>query len=102
MLHLELDIQPQTAQRIKKILASAPNEESFARNVIAYQITELQKGALNIRIDLKQMEEKYQQSTADFYRQFEQGQADDNEDAILWAGLFELLQDNERQLQELV
>ena len=99
---MELNIQPQTAQRLKTILASAPDEESFARNVIVYQIAELQKGALNIRIDLKEMEEKHQQSTADFYRQFAQGQADDSEDAMLWAGLYELLQDNEHQLQELV
>ena len=102
MLHLELDIQPQTAHRLKKILASLPNEESFAQNVIAYQIAELRKGALNLHIDLKQMEDKNQQSTADFYRQFVQGEADDSEDSLLWAGLYELLMENERQLQELV
>jgi len=102
MLHLELNIQPQTAQRLKKILASAPNEETFARNVIAYQIAELRKGMLNIRMDLKQFEDKYQQSTADFYRQFEQGEMDDSEDALLWAGLYEMLQDNERKIQDLV
>jgi len=102
MLHLELDIQPHTAQQLKKILASAPDEETFARTVIAYQITELRKGLLNIRIDLKQFEDKYQQSSADFYRQFAQGQSDDGEDALLWAGLYEMSQDNERRLQDLV
>jgi hypothetical protein len=102
MLHLELDIQPNTAQQLKKILASAPDEETFARSVIAYQITELRKGLLNIRIDLKQFEDKYQQSSADFYRQFAQGQSDDDEDALLWAGLYEMSQDNERRLQDLV
>jgi len=101
MLHLELDIQPQTATRLKKILASAPDEEAFAQNVIAYQVAELHKGLLNIRIDLKQFEERYQQSTADFYQQFEDGQTDDSEDSILWAGLYEMLQDNELQLQDL-
>jgi hypothetical protein len=102
MLHLELNIQPHTAQRLKKILASAPDQETFARGLIAYQIAELRKGILNIRVDLKQFEDKYQQSTADFYRQFAQGQSDDSADALLWAGLYEMLQDNERRLQELV
>lgn len=102
MLHLELDVQPQTERRFKQILASAPDEETFARSVIAYQITELRKGLLNIRIDLKQFEDKYQQSSADFYRQFAQGQSEDGKDTLLWAGLYEMLQDNERRLQELI
>lgn len=101
MLHLDLNIHPQTANRLKKILASAPDEETFAQSVIAYQISELRKGILNIRLDLRQLEEKYQQSTDEFYRHFEQGQTEDSEDVMLWAGLFEMLQDNERRLQDL-
>lgn len=101
MLHLQLDVQPQTANRLKKILASAPDEETFAQNVIAFQVAELRKGLINIRLDLKQFEEKYQQTSADFYRRFEKGETDDSEDTILWAGLYEMLQDNELQLQDL-
>ena len=101
MLNLELDIQPQTEQRLKKILEYTQDEEMFAQNIIAYQIAELQKGLLNIRLDLKQFENKYQQSSEEFYQQFEQGETDDSEDVMLWAGLYEMLQDNERRLQEL-
>jgi hypothetical protein len=50
---------------------------------------------------LKQFEEKYQQSSADFYQQFGDGQTNDSEDSILWAGLYEMLQDDELQLQDL-
>lgn len=101
MVHLELHIQPQTERRLKTILADTPDEETFAQNIIAYQIAELRKGVLNIRLDLKQFEEQYHQSTEEFYQQFEQGQTDDSEDAILWAGLYEMLQDNERRLEAL-
>lgn len=102
MLHLDLHIQPQTAHRLKTILASAPDEETFVRNVIAYRVSELQKGILNIRLDLRQFEEKYKQSTAEFYHHFESGQAGDGEDEMLWAGLFEMLQESEQRLQELL
>ncbi|PIE32068.1 hypothetical protein CSA56_16505 [candidate division KSB3 bacterium] len=102
MLNLELHIQPQTEQRLKAILASTPDEETFAQNIIAYQVAELRKGALNIRLDLKQFEEKYHQSTEEFYQQFEQGQTDDSEDTMLWAGLYEMLQDNEHRLEALI
>lgn len=101
MLHLDLHIQPQTAHRLKKILASVSDEETFARNVIAYQVSELQKGILNIRLDLRQFEEKHKQSTAEFYQQFEQGQAGDGEDEMVWAGLYEMLQENEQRLHDL-
>ena len=77
------------------------DEETFAQNIIAYQIAELQKGVLNIRLDLEQFEDKYQQSSKEFYQQFEQGKIDDREDFILWAGLYEMLQDSEHRLQEL-
>ena len=101
MYHLDLHIQPQTEQRLKKVLASTSDEEMFAQNIIAYQVTELQKGAINLRLDLRQFEDKYQQTTEEFYHQFEQGRTDDTEDAMLWAGLYEMLQDNERRLKEL-
>jgi hypothetical protein len=101
MLHLDLHIQPQTEQRLKKVLASTSDEEMFVQNIIAYQVAELQKGAINLRLDLKQFEDKYHQTTEEFYHQFEHGHTDDTEDAMLWAGLYEMLQDNERRLQEL-
>ena len=101
MLNLELHIQPQTEQRLKTILAYTPDEETFAQNIIAYQVAELQKGLLNIRLDLKYFEDKYHQSTQEFYQRFEQGQTDDSEDMMLWAGLYEMFQENERRLQAL-
>ena len=65
------------------------------------QIAELRKGIVNIRLDLKQFEDTYGQSSEDFYRQFERGQTEDTEDMMRWAGLVEMLQENERRLQEL-
>lgn len=101
-MHINLNIQPETAERLEKVLAATANQEAFAQNIIAYQIEELQKGVINIRLDLKQFEKKYQQSTEDFYQQYQNGYADDDEEAMLWAGLYEMLKDNESQLQELL
>ena len=101
MLDIHLDVQPQTAQRLRKMLAFYPDQETFAQNIIAYQIAELKKGVLNLRLDLRQLEEKYQLSTQDFYQQFSQGVMDDSEDFIVWAGLYEMLRENEKRLQGL-
>ncbi len=101
MLDLHLDVQPKTAQRVKRVLELAPDAETFAQNIIAAQIAELKRGILNLQLDLKELEEKYQRSTADFYREFSQGHLDDREDFIVWAGLYEMLEKNERRLREL-
>jgi len=101
MLNLQLHIQPETEQQLKKILTYVLDQEIFARNIIAYQIAELQKGILNLRLDLKQFEETYKMPTKEFYQQFEQGLSDDNEEFIIWAGLYEMFSENERRLREL-
>jgi hypothetical protein len=101
MLQLQLDVRPQTAQRLQAILAHAQDEESFAQSIIAYQISELHKAVLNIRLDLQEMEAKHQQASAQFYQQYMQGKAGDSEEAMLWAGLYELLLENESRLREL-
>jgi len=101
MINLQLKLRPETAQRLKKILGDAHDQEMFAQNIIAYQIAELKKGNLNIRLDLKQFEEKYQMSTETFYDQFEQGKIEDSEDNMIWAGLCEMLEKNTTRLREL-
>lgn len=101
MLSLKLHIQPQTEKKLKKILTYAKDEEIFAQNIIDYQIAELQKGILNLRLDLKQFEEKYQMSSDKFYQQFEQGISGDDEDFIIWAGIYEMFRENEHRLREL-
>ena len=101
MLNLQLHVRPHTEQQLKKILMATQDQERFAQNIIAYHIAELQKGILNIRLDLKQFEEQHQLSTETFYQRFQEGNLGDNEDAMIWAGLYEMLQMNEQRLQEL-
>ena len=102
MLNIQLDIQPQTEQRLKKLLNVIHDQEVFAQHLLDYHIAELKKGILNIRLDLKQFEDTYQITTEHFYHQFEEGTLlDDREEYIIWAGLYEMLCENKHRLQEL-
>ena len=101
MFDLHLELQPETAQRLQALLELHPDQERFAQNVIAYQVAELKKAVLDLRLDLKGFEEKHERSTEDFYEQFSQGDTDDCEEYMLWAGLYEMLKENERQLAAL-
>ena len=101
MLNLNLNVRPQTARRLKKVLEFSRDEESFAQNVIAYQVAELNRAILNLRLDMKALEEKHQMTSAVFYEGYRQGKMDDREDFMVWAGLCEMLAENENRLQGL-
>jgi len=101
MLHLNLNVRPKTAKRLRKVLEFSRDEETFAQNVIAYQVAELKRGIINLKLDIRAYEKKYKMTSADFYKQFNQGKMDDREDYMLWAGLCEMLEKNEKQLQGL-
>ncbi len=100
-MNFQLAIQPQTEQRLKKILAHSQDMEVFAQNIIDHQISQLQKGILNLQLDLLEFEKKYQMSSESFYQKFSEGILEDNEDYMIWSGLYELYSENQRRLREL-
>jgi predicted mannosyl-3-phosphoglycerate phosphatase (HAD superfamily) len=101
MLDFQFSVQPQTEQRLKKILNSIQDTESFARSIISYQISELQKSILNLRLDLDELEQKYQMTSQEFQEKFSQGILEDDADFMVWSGLYEMLCQNQLQLHEL-
>ena len=101
MLNLQLDVKPNTEVRLRRLLSQMQDTEEFAQNIIAFRISELRRGVLNLRIDLKRFEDQYQMSSETFYNRFEQGQIEDAEDNMLWAGLYEMYSENQQQLQDL-
>jgi len=98
MLDLKLFMQPATEQKLKKILNTVTDGESFAQGIIDYQIKELQQSSLNLKLDLDEFEKKYQMSSELFYEQFSQGKLGDETDFIIWSGLVEMLRYNQAQL----
>lgn len=101
MFNFNLNVRPQTAKRLKKVLEYSRDEEAFAQSFIAYQIAELRRAILNLRLEVKAFEAKYKMSSAAFHKKFDQGKIDDTEDFIIWAGAYELLVKNETRLQGL-
>ena len=101
MLNFQLSIQPQTEKRLKKILSQVQDTEAFALNIIAYQVSELQKGILNLRLELDDFEKKYNMTSAEFHKSFLDRILEDEVDFMIWAGLYELLCQNQTQLSEL-
>jgi len=98
---LNLKLKPKTENIIKLILSQYENQEDFARTIIDNKIAELKKGIINIEIDLRKFEHQYKISSTDFYEKFNSGKFGDDEDFILWSGIYEMNLDNKQKLQEL-
>ena len=87
MVDFQLSMQPQIERRLKKILSQVQDAEAFALNIIAYQVSELQKGILNLRLELDDFERKYNMTSAEFHQSFLQGLLEDELDFMIWTGL---------------
>ena len=98
---LNLVLKKKKEIKLKKILEQYPTNEIFAQIIIDYQTSELKKGIVNIQIDLKKFEEKYNLSTKEFYHKYQSDRMTDDEDYMIWAGIFEMLQLNQQRLEEL-
>lgn len=98
MLSLELNLDEKTATRFRKVLSLYANQEEFVQNVISYQVEELKRGIINLEIEMRALEKKYHLSSEKFYEKFQSGELGDDEDYILWAGVYELWTDNKKQL----
>ncbi len=101
MIELSLNLNEETEEKLKKILAQYSNRELFAKNIIKYETSELKKSIINLKIDLKNFENKYKLSTEEFTQKFEMGKLGDDEDFIIWAGLYDMLTQNLKKLTEL-
>ena len=89
MLDIQFSVNPTTEQKLRKIIRNVSDKESFAQEIIDYQIQERQKSILNLKLDLKEFEQKYQMSSTIFYEQFSQGALCDETDFMIWSGLIE-------------
>jgi hypothetical protein len=96
---LNLKLKPKTENMLKIILSQYENQETFAHSIIDYEIAELKKGIINIKIDLKKFEQKYNISSQIFYEKFTKGEFGDDEDFIIWSGIYEMMLRNETKLK---
>jgi len=101
MLEFALDLQEETKRKFKKILDQYSDKEVFAKNIIEYETSQLKKGIVNIQLDLKNFEKKYGVSSKDFYQKFKSGEFGDDEDYMIWAGIYDMLGQNQKRLAEL-
>ena len=101
MLNLNVELQPETEQKLIRIMEHYSDKETFFQEIIRYQVDELKNSIHNIEVDLRELEQKYDLSSEEFYRRFTNGELGDAEEYILWSGIYEMQLENKKKLTEL-
>ncbi len=101
MLNLSFKLQPETEQKFTRIMEQYSDKEQFFQDIIRYQVDELKNSIHNIEIELRELEQKYSLSSKEFYLKFTNGELGDEEEYILWSGIYEMQLENKKKLIEL-
>ena len=75
---ININIEQDTEKKLKYILSFHTNKDIVFRKFINYQIHELQ--------------------SKKFYQKFTDGKTDDSQDTLIWAGLYEVFTENNKQI----
>ncbi len=67
-------------------------------SIINYKINLLKNENINFQMELNYFEKKYHISSKNFYKDYKKGKKNDIEDNLLWAGLYEMLIENNEKI----
>ena len=98
---ITLQLSEKTEQRLKQVINLYKNEDKFFNKFIDFQINEIKLGLHNIKNDLAKFEKKYKMKTETFYNNFENGKIGDEDDYMLWAGIYEMYLRDEKKLKQI-
>ncbi len=101
MLTLNLNLQPDIERKLNYLISKQGDIELFFKDFLSYKIAQLEKAIFNIEKDLRKFERKYNISSQVFYQQFEEGKFGDEDDYMVWSGIYEMLQENRTELKKI-
>ena len=97
--------QTQTEQALRKLTRLAKSgqvSDSLARNIqklLGVEINQLEMDMAATQKDLAEFERRYHLPTADFFRQWQAGQAGDRMDYVEWASLAQMAENLRKMLE---
>lgn len=99
---VKIELDPAIASKFDAYIQLFGSKETLFDEFIAYHIHRIKRSIARMQLDLEIYEKKYNMSTFDFYKQFEAGVLGDENDFMLWAGVYELQLDTKNKLSQLL
>lgn len=102
MQQVTIDLQSRTAKKFDKFVKLFGSKELFFDKFMDYHINRIKREISRMKTDLIGFENEYNLTSEKFYQLFTEGKLDDKNDYIKWAGIYELLRDSEKKLEEIL
>lgn len=101
-IRLPANTMAQRLYQLARLYQRSPASALVTRTVdklLAYEAETCRTQQRQIQRDLREFEQKYSITSANFYQQFQAGQTDDRMDYIEWASLVQMAANLEERLQ---
>ena len=88
--------------KMQKLIKVIGEDDLFVDKFCEYHINRLKREIVRMKLSLEKYKIKYKMKSADFYKRIEAGELGDDRDFVMWSGIYELLLDSKKQLEQLL
>jgi hypothetical protein len=102
MSQITINLDSYTAEKFNSFVQAFGSKEMLFEKFIEYHKNKLSREIASMQVDLDTFEKQYNMSSEEFFGKFEDGQLGDENDFIIWAGVYELQKDSKEKLNMLL
>ncbi len=99
---ITVELQPKIANKFDTYVQLFGSKNLLFDQFIEYHINRVKREISRMQFELEKYEKKYSLKTNEFYKLFEKGELGDENDYMLWAGIYELQLDSKNKLSKLL
>lgn len=101
MSKITIDLNPDTASKLDSFVKAFGSKEILFEEFISFHKSKLTREIVQMQIELDAFEKKYNMDSKELYEKFEKGLLGDENDYMIWAGIFEMQKDSREKLKKL-
>jgi len=102
MSQVILNLSSNIADKLNSYIRVFGDKELLFEKFIEFHKNRLKREIARMQIDLEVYEQKHKMTSEDFFNKFEKGELGDNQDFIIWSGIYEMQKDSKRKLTQLL
>jgi hypothetical protein len=102
MQNITIEVQPRLAKKIDAFLQYFGSKDMLFDQFIEYHIRKIKREISGMQVQLDKYEQKYQITSEVFYQKFSVGELGDEDDFMMWAGIYELQTESKNKLSKLL
>lgn len=102
MTQITLELQNDVATKFNNLLQLFDTKELLFEKFIEYHIKKLKREIAAMQDDLDKYEKLYDKKSEDFYQEFDAGKLGDDEDYMIWSGIYEMQLNCKQKLKKLL